>query len=37
MAGSLGVGLAERAGQDKAAAVRQFEKQLGEAIDELPQ
>ncbi|WP_454560871.1 hypothetical protein [Mycobacterium haemophilum] len=35
MAGSIGVRLAEMAGQDRDAAVQQFEKQLGEALDEL--
>jgi hypothetical protein len=37
LAGSIGESMAELAGQDHDAAVRQFEKQLGEAIDKLPQ
>lgn len=37
VAGSIGAHLAEMAGQDRDAAVRQFEKQLGEALDKLRQ
>jgi hypothetical protein len=36
LAGSIGVNMAKLGGADKAAAVRQFEEQLGEAIDQLP-
>ncbi|KRQ25969.1 hypothetical protein BKG82_16050 [Mycobacteroides chelonae] len=36
MAGSIGVALAESHGFDADAAVRQFETQLTEAVDDLP-